>query len=151
MDAPLPFTLRVPGKDTVSGADVSSTTYRFHGLLHFDGASLHLEWTGTADIDEVAGADVRSETVALPAESLALPVHRIRSVVLHTGWWRPHLELNGGDLHALAIVPSEQRGRVRLYLSRGDRELARQVVDSLHEAMVSASRPEAGEASQGAS
>lgn len=135
MTAPLPFTLKVPGMDTVSGADVSSTSYRFHGLLRFDGHSLHLEWAGTADIDEVSGLDVRSETVALPTETLSLPVHRLRSAVLRAGWWRPHLELTGSDLAALAIVPGEQLGRLRLWLARDDREHARRVVEGLREAI----------------
>ncbi len=134
--APLPFTLKVPGKDDITGADISSTTFRFHGLLRFDGQELLLEWAGTADIDEVSGLDVRSETISLPAESLAVPIERIRTVELHPGWWRPHLEVTGSDLGALATVPSEQRGRVRFWLSRPDRPLAARVADAIRLALL---------------
>lgn len=141
MTPPLPFTLRVPGKDNISGADVSSTTFRFHGLLHIDGDALLVEWAGTADIDEVSGLDVRSETISLPAETLAVPMDRLGRVELHAGWWRPHLEIAGADLTALATVPSEQKGRVRFWLARGDRPLAARIAEALRQVLLTRGRP----------
>lgn len=118
----LPFTLRIPGKDNLTQESVISwTTFAFHGLMHFDGSALHLEWTGTAATDEVAGASVRSDTIALPPESVAIPLSRLRSVKLAGGWWRPRLEITGNDMTALAAVPGEEAGRVRFWISRGDR------------------------------
>jgi hypothetical protein len=131
---PLPFRLKVPGKDNRAGESVISwTTFAFRGLMRFDGDLLHLEWSGTAATDEVEGASVRSDVVALPAESVAIPLERLRTVKLAGGWWRPRLEITGNDMAALAEVPSEEGGRVRFWLRRGDRALAAELVSAMRQ------------------
>ncbi len=132
---PLPFSLKVPARDNLAPASVTSwTTFAFHGLVHFDGRLLHLEWTGTAATDEVEGTSVRSDLMALPAESLSVPLERLRSVRLAGGWWRPRLEIAGNDMQALAAVPSEEAGTVRLWIRRRDRRLAAALAGAMHEA-----------------
>lgn len=121
----LPFRLKVPSKDNLTQESVTSwTTFAFHGLMHFDGTALHIEWGGTAATDVVEGVSVRSGIISLPPESVVIPVSRLRSVKLAGGWWRPRLELTGNDVTALAVVPSEAAGLVRFWVTRGDRRLA---------------------------
>ena len=124
----LPFRLRVPGKDALTATRAASTTFRFHGLLHLLDDAIRLEWTGTAEVEEVSLLAVKQETLALPDEVLALPLARVRSIELRGGWLLPYLELMGNDLEALRIVPGESRGRVRLWLARRDRPLAAEIV-----------------------
>jgi hypothetical protein len=124
----LPFTLKVPGKDAITVSSVSTTEFEFHGLLHLDDDALVLEWAGTAKVEEVSLLAMNQETVALPEEALTLPLDRVRTIALRGGWWRPRLELMGNDLEALRIVPSEDRGQVRLWLARRDRRLAAELV-----------------------
>jgi len=129
----LPFRLKVPGKDAVTVTTASSTSFRFHGLLHLLDDAIQLEWTGTARVEEVSLLAVKEETLALPDETLTLPLSRLREMQLGGGWWHPYLELMGNDLEALRIVPSEDRGRVRLWLARRDRSLAREIATRVRE------------------
>ena len=68
---PLPFSLNVPGTDTLTLHGIGSTRFRSRGLLRFDTETLWLEWTGTARVGEVGWSGIRSERLALPRESLA--------------------------------------------------------------------------------
>jgi hypothetical protein len=132
---PLPFQLKVPARDNLAGESVVSwTTFAFHGLMWFDGALLQVEWSGTAATDEVEGASVRSDVMALPTESVSIPLERLRAVRLAGGWWRPRLELSGNDMTALAQVPSEAAGTVRFWIRRRDRALAGALVSGMRQA-----------------
>lgn len=124
----LPFALKVPGKDAVTVTSVSSTTFRFHGMLRLEEHTLLIDWSGTAAIDEVGMLNVTSEVLSLPHESLALPFGLVRGIALRGGWWRPYLEITGNDLEALRVIPSEDRGQVRLWIYRRDRQLAARFV-----------------------
>jgi len=131
---PLPFRLKVPARDNLAGASVISwTSFTFHGRLGFDGAELQVEWNGTAATDAVEGASVRSDVMALPAESVAVPLTRLRSARLVGGWWRPRVEITGNDLTALAAIPGEQAGEVQFWITRRDRKLAAALVAALHQ------------------
>jgi len=121
---PLPFRLRVPGRDLSVDDTVAWTTFRLNGLLRFDGRGLRLEWSGTGAVDAVTGVEVRSETVVLPVEHVEIALNHIRSVRLLGGWWRPTLEITTNDLTSLAQVPGSEGGRVRLRFARRDRPLA---------------------------
>jgi len=134
MTVVLPFKLKVPGKDEFQGADITSVSYRFHGLLRLDGTDLHIEWAGTAHVDEVGTLNVRSETLPLPSETLDLPVSRLATVEVRGGWLRPRLEITATDLAALAVVPSEAQGRVRFWIARSHRQQAAALADALHRA-----------------
>jgi hypothetical protein len=128
---PLAFTLRVPGRDDITGTDVHSTTFQFHGLLRFEGTIVRLEWTGTAAIDEVTGLEVRSRTVTLPEEGLEVAVADLRRAEARGGWWRPRLELAARHIDTLRSVPGEERGEVRLWVARRDRHAARHLATVL--------------------
>jgi hypothetical protein len=139
MDA-LPFSLRVPGKDSITLTAISSTSFKFSGLLRLDGEVLHLEWEGSAQVEEVESLSVRDETVPLPEEELDLPLHELRSIALRGGWWRPRVELCARSLGALNIVPSEEGGQVALWIARRDRASAAALVESAVRALRSLGR-----------
>jgi hypothetical protein len=128
----LPFSFRVPGVDALTLQAIGSTRFHFRGVLHLDQDAVRLEWTGEAKVDEVAFTGIRSERFALPLESLRVPCADLRTVHLRGGWFRPYLELTATHLEALRIVPGEEAGRLRLWLARRDRPLARQVVAAIH-------------------
>lgn len=124
----LPFVLKVPGKDQMTVATAESTSYKFHGFLYLEAEALRLEWTGTATVERVSLVDVEEATLPLPDESLILPFERIREISLRWSWLLPHIEIQGTDLEALRIVPSEERGRLRLWLARRDRAHASKII-----------------------
>ena len=124
MNPVLPFRLKVPGKDEFVGVRVESTSFQFHGLARLDGALLNLEWAGTARVQGVDALSIRDDKLSLPAESLELPVDRLRTAEVLGRWWRLRLELSARELRALAIVPSEDSGVVRLWFRRRDRQVA---------------------------
>jgi hypothetical protein len=136
----LPFKLKVAGSDEFRGLNAISTSFRFHGLLQFDGATLQIEWAGSAQVQEVGALTVRDDQLALPEETLALPVERIRAAELAGGWWRPRLEISANDLQALRIVPSENQGMVRFWYARKDGAIAAGLAARLNAAINSPRR-----------
>lgn len=127
----LPFRLKVPKRDEVTLAGISSTNFRFQGLLHVHDEGLLLEWTGTAKVERFGLTGIGDETLPLPDESLTLPYPRLRDVLLQGGWLMPRLVLLGNELDALRIIPSEDGGRVCLWIARRDRRLAQEFVQRI--------------------
>jgi hypothetical protein len=127
----LPFTLKVPGRDELTLAGASSTHFRFTGLLHAHEEELLLEWRGTARVEKFGLTGIGDETLPLPDESLALPYPRLRDIALQGGWLLPRLVLMGNDLDALRLIPSEDGGRVCLWVVRRDRQLAQELVQQI--------------------
>lgn len=100
----LPFTLKVPSRDNLRGAVTSWTTFAFHGLMHFDGTALHLEWSGTAATVDIEGVSVRSDVISLPAESSVIPLSCLRSAKLAGGFPlspRPHMARDWAGCHPI--------------------------------------------------
>jgi len=124
MTSELPIRLKVSGKDEFRGAHAISTTIRFHGWLRLDGESLHIEWSGYAQVQDVGPLSVRDERLPLPAETLIVPVARLRRAELVGGWWRPRLVISARDSRALALVPSEEGGTVQCWYHRQERKAA---------------------------
>ena len=131
----LPFRLKVPGEDIFEGTDIISRSFKFHGMLRFDGEILRLEWAGSASVDEVSTLDVNSRTLSLPSEQMELSVAYLRRAEFRGGWWRPRLELEAWEVDLLRIVPGEAGGLVRLWLARGDREQGRAAAEALTAAL----------------
>jgi hypothetical protein len=131
----LPFTLKVAGKDEFKGLRAESTSFVFHGIARLEGETLILEWAGTARVQRVDPLSVRDEELKLPAETLIIPVHRLRSAEVAGRLWRMRLELSAGDLTTLAAVPSENQSVVRLWIRRRDRELAAAFAARLNQAL----------------
>jgi hypothetical protein len=120
----LPIRLKVSGKDEFHGVHAVSTTFRFHGWLRLECASLCIEWHGYAQVQEVGPLSVNDDRLPLPAETLIVPVARLRRAELVGGWWRPRLLVSARDGRALALVPSEDEGTVHFWYARHDRRAA---------------------------
>ncbi len=140
MNDVVPFTLKVAGKDQFQGVKAVSTSYRFRGLLRFDGASLWIEWTGTYRVQEVGALTARDEEAPLPVESLTVPLARVLNVRFRGGWLRPRLELSGRDLAVFETVPGEDGGIARLWLARQDREIAASLTSKINQAIAELDR-----------
>ena len=134
MTSPLPFTLRIPNKDQWSLTHFTSTKFRFRGRIRLTDGGLLIEWSGVAKVEEVGLLGVNEDTVSLPHESLTLPLDAIATARLQGGWWLPRLEITSTDLESLRTVPSEDGGRVRFWIERGDRREARHLVRQLNRA-----------------
>jgi hypothetical protein len=136
--AELPFILKVAGKDEVDVVRAVSTSFHFHGWLRLDGAVLRIEWKGHARVEEVELLSVRDEQLPLPAESLVVPLARLRRAELLGGWWRPRLAISARDLHALSVVPSEDQGVVSFWYARRDAALAADLAVQLQRGIAAA-------------
>lgn len=131
MSPTLPFRLKVPGKDEVDLIMVSSVSYKFHGFLHLEPDGVRLEWSGTAEVDEVGLASVEERKVPLPAEELFVPFEELRAVRIGGFWRWTYVELTEARLGVLRVVPGEEGGRVRCYVASRDRALARSVAEEM--------------------
>lgn len=127
----LPFRLKVPDREEISPLGVSSTKFSFHGLLRMEEDGLVLTWNGSAKVEKFGFTGVGEDTLPLPEESLELSFDRLRDVSLEGGWFLPRLLLMGSDFDALRIVPSEEGGRVSLWLARRDLRLARDLAQAI--------------------
>jgi hypothetical protein len=138
MSSELPFTLKVAGKDEVDGASAVSTSFHFHGWLRLEGGTLRIEWSGHARVQAVEVLSMRDEQLPLPAETLLVPLSRLRRAELLGGWWRPRLAISARDVRALSVVPSEAQGLVAFWYTRRDRALATGFCDELQRAIAKA-------------
>lgn len=127
----LPFRLKVTGSDVFKDFAAVSTSYRFHGMLRLDGDELTIEWSGSAQVQEVGTIEVRDEKIALPDEELTVHVSSLYRARTAGGWWRPRLILEARELNALAIVPSEEHGQVAFWYARADAREAQVLVTEL--------------------
>lgn len=146
----LPFRLKVPGKDEITGLHAVSTSYSFHGLLRLEGLALSIEWGGVAQVQDVGALSIRDDKLALPDERLTVPVSHLYPARLVGGWWRPRLVLRSKVYGALAIVPSEELGSVQFWYARGDRAAAIAMAAGLSAAIAAAppaeiAQPDSGE------
>ena len=137
----LPFRLKVSGTDEFRGLNAISTSYRFYGLLRLDGPLLTIEWGGVAQVQNVGALSVRDERMALPDESITLPVTSLYPATVEGGWWRPRLRLRARAQGALAIVPSEDLGTVACWDARSDRPAALDLANALRAAIASTPLP----------
>jgi len=140
MGPTLPFRLKVPGKDEIDGAGVTSMSFRVHGYLQLDLDMLVVEWGGTAHVQEV-GLKIRDETEALPEERLEVRVADLLRAELVGGWFRPRLRIQARRIGALGTVPSERFGTVDFWYDRAERFTAIELARALAEAIAAAEAP----------
>ena len=138
MSAELPFRLKVAGKDEVDGVRAVSTSFHFHGWLRLEGDSLRIEWGGHARVQDVEVLSVRDERLPLPAETVVVPLARLRRAELLGGWWRPRLAISARDIRALSLVPSEDQGTVNFWYARRDGAVASALCDELQRTIAAA-------------
>ena len=133
---PLPFRLRVPGRDAIDGEGAWQISYRIEGLLHLVGNTVTFEWSGTRQTQQVSFSGVVDDTEPLPIEWMDVPLQSITEVRLLGGWWRTRLELRARRLDAFDGVPSAKPGGVTLRIHRRDREIAvkmRETIEAVNE------------------
>jgi hypothetical protein len=140
----LPIRLKVSGKDEFHGMRAVSTTFRFHGWLRLEAAFLRVEWSGYAQVQDVGPLSVKDDRLPLPAETLIVPVARLRRAELVGGWWRPRLIISARDGRALALVPSEEEGAVAFWYARRDRKAAIAFAASLSASIADAAGDDLG-------
>jgi hypothetical protein len=125
---PIPFRLKVPGRDAVEWGGIESVSYRVDGLLRLADKSVILEWTGTRTTQEVSFDKIGTDVDELPPQWLELPFGRIAGAWVVGGWWWPRLELRARGLEDFIGVPATHGVTLRLRIHRRDRGLARTIV-----------------------
>ncbi|MFI5234546.1 MAG: hypothetical protein ACHQXA_02440 [Gemmatimonadales bacterium] len=128
MNGAIPFTLRIRRQKSVRGFGHVTRKFHVYGKIRFDGEFVHLEWTGTVQVETKEMFDADRETVTVPLETVEVPVSALDEAGLRGGWILPRIELRERTLAALADVPSERHGRLRLFIARSDRERAAALV-----------------------
>jgi len=93
-----------------------------HGMLRFGGQSLALQFHVK---DAVFGA------VKSGLKDVQIPVHEISSMRLRRHLFSTSLILHCTNLNALDTIPTRWPGRVKLRVSRDDREVAQRLVDAV--------------------
>lgn len=127
----LPFRLKAPDESHIARWHTRTVSFDIHGLARLDAGGLVLEWSGSAEVFEMKGTAARTYEESVPVRSVTLPVMRVASVALEGGWWRPRVVLRSTDLAALAGVPGTRDGALTLFIARGDRALARELMAHL--------------------
>ena len=121
---PVPFHLPMPGRDSLGFDGARSVSFRIHGLLHFDGDTVTIEWSTTRHLEQVTLTRVRVEDDATPPELVDIAVEWIADARVTGGWWAPRLILRARRLDAFAEVPGAQPGSLSLPILRRDRAIA---------------------------
>lgn len=131
MIEPVPFTLPLPGSDTLGLHGARSETWRLQGLLHFDGETVTLEWSTTRHVEQVSLTGVDIDDEASPPELLDVPVGWIAEARLVRQWFTTRLVLRGRRLDAFDGVPGAAPGTLTLRIARRDRALAEAMIEHL--------------------
>lgn len=141
---PLPFRIHVPGDERVGLDGIREVVWKIEGLLHLDGTTLVLEWTGSRTTTVVSLGTVRKDTRELPVSSLDVPAGWLSEVRLRAWWWPARLHLRARVLDAFEGVPAARPGAITLRLRWRDLALARQVIADIQLARADAALIDAG-------
>jgi hypothetical protein len=124
----VPFSLALPKESSIDRGRIQSKVFQVRGVARWDADRLTLEWSGSIDITEVQGGNVRNLRQSVPAQRLVLPPVRIASIEARGRWWRPYIELRTTGIGPLDLVPTASGGRVCLRIARRDWSAARDLV-----------------------
>jgi hypothetical protein len=124
----IPFSLALGKETSIDRGHVQSKVFQVRGIARWEGDRLTLEWSGSIDITEIHGANVRNLRQSVPAQRLVLPTARIASIEARGRWWRPYIELRTTGIGPLEVVPTASAGRVHLRIARRDWSAARDLV-----------------------
>ena len=128
----VPFFLAQPKETNIERGRVQSKEFQVRGIARMEGDRLTLEWSGSVEITEVHGGNVRNLRQSVPAQRLVLPAPRIAKIELRGRWWRPYIELRTTGIGPLDLVPTASGGRVLLRITRGDWGIARELVSHVN-------------------
>lgn len=121
----VPFSLALGKETTLDRERIESKKFQVHGVARWEGDRLTLEWSGSVEITEVLGSEMRNLRQSVPAQRLVLPTARIASIEARGRWWRPYIELRTTGIGPLELVPTATAGRVLLRINRRDWSAAR--------------------------
>ena len=128
----VPFFLAQPKETNVDRGRVQAKEFQVRGIARMEGDRLTLEWSGTVEITEIQGGNVRNLRQSVPAQRLVLPAARIAKIDLRGRWWKPHIELRTTGIGPLELIPTASGGRVLLRITRGDWSIARDLVSHVN-------------------
>lgn len=134
----VPFSLGQPKETSVDLGRVRSKSFQVRGIARMEGDRLTLEWSGSIEIIEIYGGDVRNLRQSVPAQRLVLPAARIAKIELRGRWWKPYIELRTTGIGPLELVPTASGGRVLLHITRSDWGIARDLVSHVNLEMADA-------------
>jgi hypothetical protein len=134
----VPFSLALGKETSVDRNRVQSKVFQVRGVARLEGDRLTLEWSGSVEITEILGGDVRNLRQSVPAQRLVLPVERIANIEARGWWWKPRIELRATGIGPLELVPTAVAGRVLLHIARRDWGAARDLVSHVHLEMADA-------------
>jgi hypothetical protein len=140
----VPFSLKLPDESSGVRGRKLTKAYQVRGVARLEGDRLTLEWSGSVEITEVNGGDVRTLRESVPAQRLVLPLARIASIVLHGWWWRPYILLRATGVRPLDLVPTATAGSIQLHLARRDRRAGEALVSQVMLAIGDATNGQAG-------
>lgn len=124
----VPFSLEQAKETNIERGRVQSKAFQVRGIARLEGDRLTLEWSGSVEIKEIQGGDVRNLRQSVPAQRLVLPAVRIAKIELRGRWWKPHIELRTTAIGPLELVPTASGGSVLLRITRRDWGIARALV-----------------------
>ena len=131
----VPFFLAQPKETIVDRGRVQAKEFQVRGIARMEGDRLTLEWSGSVEITEIQGGNMRNLRQSVPAQRLVLPVTRIARMEIRGRWWKPYIELRTTGIGPLELVPTAAGGRVLLRLTRADWGIARDLVSHVNLAM----------------
>src|ERR1051326_1666368 len=139
----VPFWLTLGKETNIDRGRVQTKQLQVRGLARMEGGRLPLEWSGSVEIVEIQGSNVRNLRQSVPAQRLVLPATRIAFIEVRSRWWKPHIELRTTGIGPLELVPTAVAGRVLLRIARRDWSAARELVTNVQLEMAEAALEDA--------
>ena len=128
----VPFSLLQAKETNIERGRVQSKAFQVRGIARMEGDRLTLEWSGSVEITEIQGGNVRNLRHSVPAQRLVLPAARIAQIDRRGWWWKPYIELRTTGIGPLELVPTAAGGRVLLRITRADWGIARELVSHVN-------------------
>jgi hypothetical protein len=144
----VPFSLEQAKETNVERGRIQSKTFQVRGIARLEGDRLTLEWSGSVEITEIQGGDVRNLRHSVPSQRLVLAAARIAKIELRGRWWKPYIEVRTTGIGPLELVPTASGGSVLLRITRRDWGIARDLVAHVNLEMADAALRDAEQVEQ---
>lgn len=130
---PVPFRLKMPGKESLDLTGISQVGFKVTGLLHLGQDTLTLEWAIDKTTERIDVKGVTTEVDHMDYEELAVPISWIAEARLTR--WPSRIVLRARRLHAFDGVPAARPGTVSLKIPLRHRKLAAEMVEAIQGAL----------------